>query len=523
MRSIARLLAMLLTIPVAAAGCGRSDAGPQRDWNTLYRHLKQNPTTLDPAQVKDVAGGRIIAHIYGTLVTYDPDGDLIGDVAERWTVSPDGRRYTFRLREGLRFADGRPVVAGDVVRSFARTLDPATQSPRTWVLDRIRGARAFVRGAASGIDGMTVRDDHTLEIELETPFAPFLGLLTMSAAAVVPEGLTDFNEGGFGSGPFRVKAFRPGERLVLERNPHYRGPGPEVDRVVYRIIASAVAQMTEYRDGKIDIMDVPGERYAALAADAKTRDLICRVDAPNVYFLGINCTSPRFRDVRARRALTHAVDASLLVDTILEGRASVARGPIPPGIPGYDPTVRGVTHDPSRARTRAAEADFDLSRPIRFLCISSADTRKRCEAIAGELEKSGFKVTLMPYEGVTFKQMLRRGDFDVYYYSWWADYFDAENFLAPLFLTNPDRSGGNPTGYSNPTVDALIRRAQTERDAAARAKLYARIQKIVLDDCPRVWLWHTRDVTIRQRWVEGYRPSAIYNTDKGSRIRIVKP
>jgi len=518
-----RALVMGLTMALAAAGCGRSSDGiPERDWRTLYRHLKDDPTTLDPALVKDVAGGRIIAHIYGTLVTYDAEGNLVGDLAERWDVSPDGKTYTFHLRPGVKFADGSVVTSTDVVRSFGRMLSPATQSPRTWVLDRIRGAKAWMHGAKS-IDGLTAPDASSVQIALETPFAPFLGLLTMPAAAVVPPGLTDFNNAGFGSGPFRVAAFRPGERLVLERNPHYRGPGPEVDRVVYRIVDTAVSQMSHYRKGEIDIMDVPGERYAVLSADAKTRDLVHRVNAANVYFLGINCTSPRFGDVRARRALAHAIDASLLVDTILEGRASVARGPIPPGIPGYDPTVTRVAHDPSRARALAADAGFDLAQPVRFLCKSSPDTRKRCEAIAGELEKSGFKVTLMPYEDVTFKQMLRRGDFDVYYYSWWADYFDAENFLAPLFLTSSDRSGGNPTGYSNPRVDALIRAAQRDADADKRATLYAETQRIVLDDCPRVWLWHTRDVTIRQPWVEGYRPSPIYNTDKGNRIRIVKP
>lgn len=514
------VFAALLTM--GACGCGGRTPLPRRDWHTLYRHLSQNPTTLDPAQVKDVAGGRIIAHIYGTLLAYDAQGRLVGDVAESWSISADGRTYTFRIRKGLRFANGRTVTARDVVDSFSRTLAPATASPRTWVLGRIKGAGARMQGAKS-IEGLRIRGDDTVVVELEEPFAPFLGLLTMPAAAVVPREVTDFNTAGFGTGPFRVKEFRTNERLVLERNPHYPGPGPEVDAVVYKIIQPPVARIAEFRQGLIDVMDVPGDYHDSLSRDPRTKDLIVCTDSFNVYFLGINCTAPRFGDAKVRKALAHTLDVKAIVEALYPGRARPAKGPIPPGIPGYDPDVEGVAFEAARAKALLAEAAFDLAEPVRFLCGSDKDTIKTCQALAGELRKIGLNIELTPREKGTFKQMLKSGDFDLYYYSWWADYPDAENFLAPLFLTSPDRSGGNPTGYSNREVDALIRAAQRETDASRRAALYRRIQNIILDDCPRVWLWHTRELTLRQPWVNNYTPSPIYNTDKGNLIRIVPP
>jgi peptide/nickel transport system substrate-binding protein/oligopeptide transport system substrate-binding protein len=516
--------AVMAALAAAVSGCGPGgSAFPRRDWHTLYLNLSQNPTTLDPAQVKDVAGGQIVAHIYGTLVAYDAAGKLTGDVAESYRIYPDGKTYEFRIRKGLTFANGRAVTSRDVVDSFLRTLSPATHSPRTWVLSRIKGAREYMNGETGAIAGLLPLSDDDLTIELEEPFAPFLGLLTMPGAAIVPREVDNFNERGFGSGPFRVAEFRPSERLTLERNPHYAGPGPEVNRIVYKIIEPPVARITEFRQGLIDIMEVPGDYYESLTGDAKTRDLVTRTDSFNVYFLGINCTGERFRDPRARRALACALDAQAMVRWIYPGRAEPAKGPIPPGIPGYVPDVKGVPFDLAKAKELLASAKFDREKPVRFLCGSDKDTVKTCQALRGELQKAGLAVELDARETGTFKQMLKNGDFDVFYYSWWADYPDAENFLAPLFMTSGERGGGNPTGYSSAEVDKLIREAQAEEEPAKRAELYRKIQEIVIEECPRVWLWHRKELSLRQPWVRGYAPSPIYNTDKGNLIRIVPP
>ena len=514
-------ITLVFLLCLAAAGCG-GPSTPDRDWSTLVRVLTQNPTTLDPAQVKDVAGGRIVAHVFGTLVACDNESRFVGDVAESWTVSDDGRVYAFRVRPGLKFANGRAVTPEDVAWSFERTLAPATRSPRTWVLDRIRGARDVMDGKTEHLAGLRVSGD-TLTVELDEPFAPFLGLLTMPAAAVVPREVTDFGAGAFGSGPFRVAEFRPNERLVLDRNPHYPGPGPFVERVAWKIIEPPIARLTEFRRGLIDVMEVPGDYVESMTTDPLWRGLLVRTPAFNSYYLGINCTSERFADARARRAIACAIDRAGLVNAIYAGRATTAAGPLPPGIPGGGLPVRGIPFDMARAKALLAEAKFDLSRPVRFLCGSGTDTVLICQALEGALRDLGLTVELMPRESGSFKQALRNGDFDVYYYSWWADYPDAENFLTPLFATSPDRGGANPTGYSNAEVDALIRESQREPDAAKRAALYARIQQIVVDDCPRVWLWHLDEVTVRQRWVAGYAPSPVYNTERGNLIRLIPP
>ncbi len=516
-----RRLAIIISAAILLTGCGGRGV-PKRDWTTLHLVLTQSPTTLDPAQVKDVPGGRVVAHIFGTLVAYDNEGRLTGDVAESFEAKPDGRTWEFRIRAGLRFANGRAVTPGDVIESFERTLAPETRSPRTWVLDRIKGARDLLAGKAQHLSGLRSEGD-CLTIELDEPFAPFLGLLTMPAAAVVPREVMDFNDEAFGTGPFRLVSFVPNQQVTLERNPCYPGPGPYVDRVVFRIIEPPISRLGEFQRGLIDIMEVPTEMYSRVADDPNLAPFIARTAAFNTYFIGFNCASGPFSDVRLRRAVASALDRKGLAAAVYPGRAAAAEGPVPPGVAGYDPNVRGVSYDMNCAKALLAAAKFDASRPVRFLCGSGKETVKVCQALRGELIKLGLSVELVPRESGTFKQSLKAGDFDLYYYSWYADYPDAENFLAPLFQTAPDRGGSNPTGYSNPALDALILQSQREPDATKRAALYARIQQTAVDDCPRAWLWHLDEVAIRQPWISGYFPSPVYNTEKSNLVRIVRP
>jgi peptide/nickel transport system substrate-binding protein/oligopeptide transport system substrate-binding protein len=335
--------------------------------------------------------------------------------------------------------------------------------------------------------------------------------------------VTDYSGAGFGSGPFRVESFRPNETLTLVRNPYYPGPGPKVERTVYKIIQPPVARLAEFRRGLIDIMGVPDDYYDQLSADPGTAKLISRAESLNVYFLGFNCTRAPFDDVTVRRAFAQALDVRTVCEALLGDRAVPASGPIPPGIPGRSAAVRGIGYDLNSARSVLAAAGLVKGRAVRFLCGADKDTINICRTILGELSKAGLDVQLIPRETGTFKQMLKNGDFDVYYYSWWADYPDAENFLAPLFLTSSDRGGGNPTGYSNPEVDKLIGRLQREPDPQKRAQLCGIIEQMVVSDASRVWLWHRQELTIRQPWVENYILYPIYNADKGSLVGIKPP
>jgi len=513
---VAALILVLLGV-----GCGR---GRARD--TLYVSMDDNPTTFDPALIQDVAGGEIAAKLFNGLVRYDEEGRLVPDLAERYDVSADGLTFTFHLRPDARFATGELVTAQDVKYSFERLLRPATNAPRPWVLEHVAGYEAFRRGELADLPGVQVVDAHTVTVTLSEPFAPFLGRLTLPGGAILPrkevERLGDeFVNRPIASGPFVLESYKPNESLTLRANPLYFAGPPTIARMVYRIVKEPMPRVAEFRRGALDIISIPQARLDEFQADPQLSKLIVAEPGLNTYFLGFNCTRPPFDDVRVRQALSYAVDRESLLATILKNRAVIARGPIPPGLAGYDPTLAGYGFDPEKAKKLLAEANWDPNREIEIVLPSAKETTDLVNAVADCFRRLGLRARVSPRERSTFKVLLRQGDFDLYYYSWWADYIDAENFLAPLFLSTPDRAAGNATGYVNPEVNRLIQAAQREMEEPKRLALYQEIQRLAVADAPRIFLWHRKLTIAHQPWVQGCRIYPLYNIDKGTAVRLV--
>jgi ABC-type transport system substrate-binding protein len=513
--------AAVLALAVFSAGLG------ERDWRTLELALGDNPTTLDPALIKDVSGGRLSALLYPNLVRYTDDGRLAGDLAEAWEVSPDGLVYTFHLRGGAFFSDGSAITARDVAASFERALAPEVASPRAWVLTGIRGADEFHAGKASAIAGLVIRSDTAIDITLAKPSGTFLPLLTMPSAGIVPAatprkpfwGVDTFPAAG---GPFRIARLDPDVALTLEANPRYYGERPLVERIRYRVIRNPFAAVAEFRQGRLDIIEVPDAFDKFFLGDARWAEQIDSVEGLNVYYLGFNCTRAPFDKREFRRAVAMAIDRDAIIANILHGKATAAKGPIPPGLSGYDAGLRGLPYDIDAAR-KAIGAAGAGGRTLSILALSNADTIIVAEALAGQLRAAGLSVDVAAREKGTFKALLAQGDFDMVYYSWVADYPDGENFLAPLFATAADRSGGNYTAYLNAEVDAALGEAARTADAAARDRLYRRAATVIVEDAPRAFLWHARRVTVRQPWVKGYRPARIYNAERFEGVSIAAP
>ena len=187
----------------------------------VYYRLNTNPTTLDPALIVDVTGGSISAKLFNGLVKMDRDLSIAPDIASKYEISKNGLIYRFELKNGVRFSNGIEVKAGDFKYSFERILNPSTRSPNTWVFDRIKGAKEFMNGKAKEVSGIKVINNYALEITLDKPFSPFLNLLTMTAAYVVPEDEVkkwgvDFSSHPSGTGPFILTHWLPNRELQLD-------------------------------------------------------------------------------------------------------------------------------------------------------------------------------------------------------------------------------------------------------------------------------------------------------------------
>jgi len=501
----------------------------QKDPGSLYLRLDTNPTTLDPALIVDVTGATIAAKIFNGLVRFDGQLALQPDIADQWTVSEDGTIYVFHLRRGVCFSTGREVTAHDFKYSFERVLDPATRSPRIWVLDRIKGAQEFLRKKTAGVSGIRVKDTYTLEIHLEEPFGPFLSLLSLSTAYVVPREEiekwgADFSFHVVGTGPFILNDWQHGRQVSLIANPKYFGVSPHLEGIIYRIIPEDLTTLVEFEMANLDIIRIPSPEIDHYLQHPRWKHSIVQQTGLNTYYLGLNCQKTPLQDVRVRQAICYAIDRERIRTTVFESRGLLAAGPIPPllrqSLPFGEPCS---VYSPARARALLREAGYAQGFPLKIMITALPETLDIVEVIQQYLQEVGIQVSIIQLEWSSFKEAVSRGEAEAFWLSWWADYPDVENFLFPLFHSSNWGAGGNRSFYRNPQVDRLIEQAQREPDTATRNRLYYQAERLVIEEAPWVFFWHRTDYFLCQPWVHNFVPYPLATGDKGTDIFLTPP
>lgn len=494
-----------------------------REQGYLYYRLSTNPTTLDPALIVDVTGGLISAKLFNGLVKLDKDMKIIPDLAEEWTVSKDGLIYRFTLKKGVRFSNGREVKAKDFKYSFERILNRKTRSPNTWVLERIDGSRDFMKGTAKDLKGIKVIDDYVLEIKLDKAFSPFLYLLTMTAAYVVPEEEInrwgpDFSSHPVGTGPFILKEWLPNRELVLAKRNDYFGQQASIKGIVYRIIPEDLTAVTEFEIGNIDILSLPSSEYKRFSTDIFWKNHIKSIKGINTYYLGMNCSRQPFNNPDLRKAINLAIDREKILNTYYEGRGRTASGPVPDNLRRWR-TPLAYSYNPDMAKEIIKKEGLTGS-TINFYVTADQEVIDIAEIIQSYMKNVGLNVKIKQLEWSAFKDAINRGEPDMFWLSWWADYPDPENFLFPLFHSSNMGPAGNRTRYSNNEVDKLIELAGGSRDEKTRWRYYEKAERIIVEDAPWVFFWHKTDYVVIQPWIKNFKVYPIYSMDKGTEIWI---
>lgn len=499
-----RRIVYILFILLVFSGCGRK----RSDFSTLFLRLAEEPSTLDPALTVDVYSGGIIAKMHSTLVRFDENLKLLPDIAERWEISEDGRQYVFHLKKSIRFSDGSSVSAGEVKKSFERILKPATLSSRKWMFEKVKGAADFISGRADEISGMEILDENTIIITLEEAFTPFLSLLAMPNASIIKIRGKEIT----GCGPYKLGQWARGEKIVLEENPEYSGGDARVKRILYRVIPNDFTAVSEFRQGKLDIM---GLNIPMLDALEKTgyKDLFYSKPGLNTYYVGFNCRKEPFNDVNARKIFVKAVDKKQIIKHVFNSRVEPAYSPVPPVLL-YD----GLWAMENSYVEAAGKGAFN--RPFKLLINTSDEMQSIAEICQHFWKKRGIKIEIAQRDWNGFKEALNNSEFDIFILSWWADYPDAENFLYPTFYSGNLGSAGNRTGYSNAEFDRLITEARAEINTETRQNLYRGAADIIVEDSPWIFLWHKKDYCVVQPWVKGFKMFPLYYSDKGTGIKI---
>jgi peptide/nickel transport system substrate-binding protein len=467
-------------------------------------------------RISDIYSRSVAQQLFDGLVQFDQTLTTVPALAEFWTASRDGLTWTFSLRRGVKFHHGREVTADDVVYSLTRILDPRIKSGAADLLLGIRGAREFREGRARRVSGLTAVDRYTVRVLLEDAQVPFVSVLVVGHAKILPRELVEQGDEAFGvrpvgTGPFRFVRWDRGKEIVLSANPDYFGGAPRVSRLIYRIFPGEQfdAMYEEFRRGNLEDAPVPARDYRRILREAR----YIHVKRPmfSLRFYGINTRIKPFDDRRIRQALVHAIDRETIVQEAHLGRYVAARGILPPGTQGFNPGLRTLDYDPRRARELLAQAGHPEGRGLPVVPIWSS---VRSEALVQELEQIkryleaiGLRVELQYLtDWPTFSRRLDDKQLPVFLYAWFADVPDPDNFLFKLFHS---RSPRNFFGYANPLVDDVLERARREGDAGRRVELYRRAEQLVLDDAPVIPLLHHTYERLFQPYVRSIEVSGL--------------
>jgi ABC-type transport system substrate-binding protein len=472
--------------------------------------------TLDPIQTQGALEAEYVVHVFSGLTGLNDKLEVVPDLAEKWQVSQDGLTYTFTLRRGAHFHDGREVRALDVKYSLERAADPANHSPVALTyLGDIAGLPDRLDGKAAEISGVKVRDDYSLDITLTEPRVYFPAKLTYPVAFVVDK--ANVEGGGAtwwtkpnGTGPFRVREAKPEESLVLARNDAYYGSKSSLTQVSFLPVPPLVA----YEDGQLDVALVELadiERVTDKSAPL-SRELRVRTDM-DIQYLGFNVTAKPFDDPKVRQAFNNALDRQKIADVTLKKTVVKAEGILPPGMPGRSDKVKGLDFDVSRARQLIAESTYRDVRNFPEIVLSLSGNRTGAPPeinaiVAMYKQHLGVDIKVRAFDRNAFMEGMakRKDQFQLFFYGWLADYADPQNFLDLLFYS---RSSENNSQYNNPEVDRLLERARTERDTNARYRLYQDAEGQILRDAPWVPLWHSKRYVLVKPYVEGYNPAPV--------------
>lgn len=477
---------------------GRIDPAVLADEQILHRSNGSEPQTLDPHTGEGVPSSHVLRELVEGLVTKAPDGAIVPGQAESWTISEDGRVYTFTLREGLQWSNGDPLTAEDWVYSYRRALDPATGSKYGFLLYPIANARQIVAGDVEVETlGVQALDPRTVEITLASSTPYFLQLLTHSMAMPVHRATIEAHgdnwarpETFVGNGPFTLSEWRVQQHIKVDKNPLYRDAENVIlDTIYFYPIEDQSSDLARFRAGEVDwTYELPNNQYRWIKENMA--DQLVVSPYLGIYYYGFNLTKPPFKDNPAlRKALSLAIDRETITDKIAQFGEQPAYAFVPPGVAGYETYQHpwaAMTREERLALARQLyeEAGYSAENPLKTeIRYNTSENHKRIAVAVQAMWKDnlGADVAIVNEEWKVFLQTRKTKDVtQVYRAGWIGDYDDANSFLE----LNRSTSGLNDSAYMSPEYDALLDRAAQELDPETRRQIMLEAEMLLLEDMP---------------------------------------
>lgn len=466
--------------------------------------LRSSQVALDPANISSISRVEVMSNIFEGLVQFGERAEIRPAIAERWEISPDGRVYTFHIRESARFHNGRRVRADDVKYSYERQMRQ-NEDAAAWTFRPLVGAEQFMSGESDTVTGIQVTGEQTVRLELIQPVAFFLSTLCMDYSYIVPREeverpTLDFAIRPVGSGPFKVVEPVLGKEVQLERFTNYWNPElPYVDRLTVLFGMSAEEIYEAFLREELDyVNDLPLTFLAELRQRADELRILEAVQL-QTRMLVFDCERPPFSDKRARQAVCYAINRERFLTEVYDGMAEPATGPIPPGVLGYDSNERGYDYDPARARALMEEAGLAGGFETEIWWPQSVSPAVEC--LKEDLAEIGIRAEFRYVVGAEMQRALRLGIVPVAGRDWYADYPDPDNFTYVLF--NSRNRDLFIATYSNEELDRLTNEARSVMNREQRAEIYGEVTKLLLEDAPCAFLAHRRSFVAHRAGLEG--------------------
>jgi peptide/nickel transport system substrate-binding protein len=486
-----RALGAGLVLALAAAlgsGCDRRATAPDR----IVVAMASSPVDLDPRVGVDESSQRVHQLLYSSLFRLDAQLQVVPDLAEDWTM-PDPRTYVVRLREGVRFHDGRELTADDVAFTFGSFLDPEFLSAR--------------KGAYTLLDSVRATARHEVTFALKEPFGSFPINLVMG---IVPSGTPRSSPTPIGSGPYALEWFGRDDRVVLGRFDGYFGGPARNAGVVLKVVPDGTMRGLELRKGTVDLVINDIEPDIAYQFEQEGRLQFVTAPGADYAYVGLNLRDPILQDVRVRQALAHAIDRTAIVEHLRRGLARPAVGILPPMSWAFEPDVPTFPHDPARARTLLDEAGYrdpDGDGPLpRFSLTVKTSTaefvRLQAAVIQQQLRDVGIALDVRSHELATLLQDVSRGNFQMFTLQW-VGVSDPDMLRRVFHSGQVPPVGFNRGFFIDPRVDELLEAASRATSEAERRELYGAVQRRVAEAAPYISLWWKTNVAVHQPDIQG--------------------
>jgi len=517
-------LASTVAAAALALGLSAASAHAQADPNakqggSIVITYKDDVATLDPAIGYDWQNWSMIKSLFDGLMDYKPGTtELVPDLAESYEISEDGQTFTFKLRKGVKFHNGREMTAEDVKYSIDRVVNPVTQSPGQGFFASIKGYDEAAEGKADGVAGIVVVDPYTIKFELTRPDATFLHVMAINFSHVVPKEEVekygaDFGKNPVGTGAFKLGEWTLGQRVVFEKNPDYWNKGvPYLDSITFEIGQEPIVALLRLQKGEIDIPGdgIPPAKFQEVMNDPEQKARVVEGGQLHTGYVTMNTNIAPFDNVKVRQAVNMAINKERIVQ-LINNRAVPANQPLPPSMPGYAKDYKGYPYDPEKAKALLGEAGHADGFETDLYVMNTDPNPRIAQGIQQDLAAIGIKANIQALAQANViaaggekegAPMIWSGGM-----AWIADFPDPSNFYGPILGCGGAVPGGwNWAWYCNTDLDKLAEQADSIVDPAKaeeRNKLWSEIYVKIMEDAPWAPVFNEQRFTLKSARMGG--------------------